>query len=697
MTIESPPTQRYHAWAITVALVLLPIDWFGPTGLLLREAGAKPASPFLALVLVGLLLSPHRSVRLNPEAWRFMVACALVACIGSFSFGLNLIMGWSTLEWNRNPIAQFCGQLAMFLLFAAILLSLLTLLQTKGARDFLLRALPWVAALHLSMFALEASGALGNNPVILLFRTDIGLIDRASGLMSEPSYYGTFAALFGVPLMFTGTGPRALRRLLGMTLIATAVLVQAKTMFVVLAAQALYLLLAPHGSRLARPMLLLGCAIAGIAALSVVQDTGANNLDENMSTIMRVGSTATSMNVATAGYGVTGIGFGQFHFFYTPRFAPDFLFLSQEALDQFSHLSPLRASTYNLLTRTLVETGIGGFLLLFGSIAAILWRRRRATDEATRVGMLFIFGSIGFLTTQDTYCYPPLALGLALTLSASTLAGKAFGRTLLQHPQPPLVVLDLAHGSPDQPAMPDAPLFSIVTAARNARVELLRTAHSLAAQTLRDFEWIVIDGASTDGSQDLLPHLEGVTTYISELDRGIADAWNKGIARARGRQILILNAGDTYDPDMLAQMARAVGEDHITCCHARLLTEQGQVAGRFRAIPGRLWRGMHLPHNWCAVPRRFYSEYGAYKLMPHAMDYEWFHRIWRKHGRSGFQVVDQTLGSYYLGGHSDNHAAAGFAANERILIDHGQSRIVARLLRLAYTARHRRAQARRPA
>ena len=243
--------------------------------------------------------------------------------------------------------------------------------------------------------------------------------------------------------------------------------------------------------------------------------------------------------------------------------------------------------------------------------------------------------------------------------------------------------------------MSDFPLFSVVTATRNARAELVRTARSLAAQTLRDFEWIVIDGASTDGSQELLSTLEGVTRHLSEPDKGIADAWNKGIAQARGRQVLILNAGDTYDPDMLATMALAVGDDHITCCHARLLTEGGTTAGWFPAIPSRLWRGMHLPHNWCAVPRRFYSEYGAYQLMPHAMDYEWFHRFWRKHGTAGFRIIDKTLGAYYLGGHSDNHAAAGFAANERILVQHGTSLWVAKLLRVAYTLRHRRAQARR--
>jgi glycosyltransferase involved in cell wall biosynthesis len=242
-----------------------------------------------------------------------------------------------------------------------------------------------------------------------------------------------------------------------------------------------------------------------------------------------------------------------------------------------------------------------------------------------------------------------------------------------------------------------APLFTIVTATRNARAQLERTARSLAAQTFRDFEWIVVDGDSSDGTKALLPTLPHVTRFLSERDKGIADAWNKGLALATGDQVLILNAGDTYDPQMLAELSRVVDDKHVTCCHARLMSEDGREQGAFRSIPGRLWRGMHLAHNWCAVPRSAYAELGSYKLLPHAMDYEWFHRYYRRHGVHGFRVVDKILGTYFLGGHSDINAAAGFEANERIWLENGRSRWLARLLRLAYTAKHRRAMARRKA
>jgi putative colanic acid biosynthesis glycosyltransferase len=107
-------------------------------------------------------------------------------------------------------------------------------------------------------------------------------------------------------------------------------------------------------------------------------------------------------------------------------------------------------------------------------------------------------------------------------------------------------------------AMTTSPLFSIVTITRNNLAGLRRTEESLAAQSFRDFEWIVIDGDSTDGTKDRLP--QGA---VSEPDNGIYDAMNKGIDRATGEYILFLNAGDTLsDPDILATVAKTVAAEN---------------------------------------------------------------------------------------------------------------------------------------
>lgn len=84
--------------------------------------------------------------------------------------------------------------------------------------------------------------------------------------------------------------------------------------------------------------------------------------------------------------------------------------------------------------------------------------------------------------------------------------------------------------------------FSIITVTRNNLAGLKKTQESIAAQTCRRFEWIIIDGNSTDGTAALLPELQA--TILSEPDTGIYDAMNKGLVRAHGQYLLFLNAGD---------------------------------------------------------------------------------------------------------------------------------------------------------
>jgi putative colanic acid biosynthesis glycosyltransferase len=230
------------------------------------------------------------------------------------------------------------------------------------------------------------------------------------------------------------------------------------------------------------------------------------------------------------------------------------------------------------------------------------------------------------------------------------------------------------------------PLFSIITACFNAREDLLVTANSLDKQVFRDFEWIVIDGASDDGTYEVLKNLPNVSLWISEPDEGIADAWNKGVRLSKGHQILFLNAGDEYDEIMLQVMMKVVSDTYITCCHARIGKKSSPSI--FRAKPNLLWRGMHVPHNWCSVPLSKYLEFGGYEKIKYSMDYEWFARYYKVYGRRGFKVVDQALGNYGLGGHSDINFVEGFKENERIMVGIGMSPVKAKLIRYLYTFKH---------
>ena len=99
-------------------------------------------------------------------------------------------------------------------------------------------------------------------------------------------------------------------------------------------------------------------------------------------------------------------------------------------------------------------------------------------------------------------------------------------------------------------------VLSIITINYNNLEGLKKTIESVRSQSFRDYEWIVIDGGSTDGSKELIEKNKNQFTYwVSEPDRGIYHAMNKGIAQAHGEYCQFLNSGDYYiAADTLEQM-----------------------------------------------------------------------------------------------------------------------------------------------
>jgi len=95
--------------------------------------------------------------------------------------------------------------------------------------------------------------------------------------------------------------------------------------------------------------------------------------------------------------------------------------------------------------------------------------------------------------------------------------------------------------------MPEKPLISIITVNLNDVEGLKRTMTSVFEQTFREFEYIVIDGGSTDGSKEYIEsHSDKIDTWVSEKDSGIYNAMNKGIKVANGEYLLFLNSGDHF-------------------------------------------------------------------------------------------------------------------------------------------------------
>lgn len=92
--------------------------------------------------------------------------------------------------------------------------------------------------------------------------------------------------------------------------------------------------------------------------------------------------------------------------------------------------------------------------------------------------------------------------------------------------------------------------LTIVTVTLNNLAGLRRTWHSVVCQTWRDFEWIVVDGGSDDGSVDFLESLsEQPQWWVSERDSGVYNAMNKGVRHANGHYVIFMNAGDVFHSD----------------------------------------------------------------------------------------------------------------------------------------------------
>jgi len=102
------------------------------------------------------------------------------------------------------------------------------------------------------------------------------------------------------------------------------------------------------------------------------------------------------------------------------------------------------------------------------------------------------------------------------------------------------------------------PLFSIVTVCLNALENLRKTVSSVKAQNFEDYEYVVVDGSSTDGTVEFIRQLS-LDHFVSEKDNGIFDAMNKGLQMCSGEYVCFMNAGDVfYDDYILAHVAEEI-------------------------------------------------------------------------------------------------------------------------------------------
>jgi len=145
--------------------------------------------------------------------------------------------------------------------------------------------------------------------------------------------------------------------------------------------------------------------------------------------------------------------------------------------------------------------------------------------------------------------------------------------------------------------------FTIVTVVYNDRDGFLATKKSILNQSYSNFQWVVIDGGSTDGTSKEVVALSSINRnikYITEKDEGIYDAMNKGIGLALGRYILFMNAGDQFSNDeVLSNVAEIVREDlvDIVLGGATLVFRNGRGVYRKPRDISYIWHGLPASHQ----------------------------------------------------------------------------------------------------
>ena len=214
-------------------------------------------------------------------------------------------------------------------------------------------------------------------------------------------------------------------------------------------------------------------------------------------------------------------------------------------------------------------------------------------------------------------------------------------------------------------------MLSIITIAYNDLGGLKKTVSSLVDQTYKDFEWIIIDGGSTDGSKEFLKENEHLFTYyVSEPDAGIYDAMNKGAAFAKAEYLFFLNSDDDLQGShALANIAAHLnGEDII---YADIDIVDGKQRSIKKAPEKLSFRYIYddLPaHQATIIKRSLFEKMGGYDAsLKIVADWKFFALAVLKHDAT-YKYIGKPFSNFYRGGISSKDENSKQLEEERQLI-----------------------------
>lgn len=219
------------------------------------------------------------------------------------------------------------------------------------------------------------------------------------------------------------------------------------------------------------------------------------------------------------------------------------------------------------------------------------------------------------------------------------------------------------------------PKVSIITIVFNNRDNFIKTLNSVKKQDYPDIEYIIVDGGSKDGTLDVIKQNENIISkWISEPDRGIYDAMNKGIKMATGEYLWFLNGGDSiYSESTLSEVFTSGDNADVYYGDTELVDDEGKSFGRrkLKTPPDNLsWRnmidGMVITHQSLIIKKSVVTDYDL--KYRHCADIDWTIKVLK----SSKTIINtkKIISSFLLGGYSRKNTISSLMERIKILSRH---------------------------
>lgn len=196
--------------------------------------------------------------------------------------------------------------------------------------------------------------------------------------------------------------------------------------------------------------------------------------------------------------------------------------------------------------------------------------------------------------------------------------------------------------------------LSIITINYNNKSGLEETIKSVVSQKYSDFQYIVIDGGSTDGSVDVIKkYSDKISYWISESDKGVYNAMNKGILQAKGEYVLFMNSGDLLKEDIsIGRIFDQTNGEDVVYLNVEIVSPNQEPY--VKKYPAKLDLLFFIVSNICHqstfIKRNLFSKYGLYsETMLISSDWAFFLDVICKY-RCSYKYIDECLSVFFIGG-----------------------------------------------